>query len=339
MKAFEITAPENMSIVERDMVKISLDHDVLVQTKAVGICGSDIHIYHGRNKAASYPRIIGHEVAGEVISIGKKVHSLSIHDHVVLDPIEYCGKCYACRTNRNNVCKDLKVRGVHVDGGCQEYFVAEESKLHVIPKHIPWKIAVMIEPYTIGAQVCSRAQVLNDDVVMIYGMGPAGLAILDTAKHLGTRCIVSDIFTMRLDLARSFGADYILNATTDNVRERILEITGDMGPNVIIDAAGVNDEIIKDAIEIASVAGRIVSIAIPPMRVPVNMGLIVFKELALLGSRLQMHKFETVIASLDQYLEHMNMLVTHTIPFSKSPKAIELACKQENVGKVVVIFE
>ena len=170
MKAIEVLKPGIIDIVEKDMPEIINDTDVIVKTKATGICGSDIHIYHGTNAVATYPRVIGHEAVGEVHEIGPAVENVKVGDRVILEPIEYCGECYACRSGRPNVCENLKVRGVHSDGGFAEYFKAQADKLHILSDNIEWSEAVMIEPFSIGSQVCYRSQVKKDDVVMIFGV-------------------------------------------------------------------------------------------------------------------------------------------------------------------------
>jgi len=172
MKAIQVPEPGEMELIDKPLPEISSSEDVLVKVEAVGICGSDMHIFHGTSPVAVYPRVLGHEVVGSVVATGSDVTDLSLGDHVVLDPIEYCGTCYACRLGRGNVCQTLKVRGVHVDGGFQEYFCVSAENLHRIPAEISFPRAVMIEPYTIGYQAVWRGGVLSGDLVLIYGARP-----------------------------------------------------------------------------------------------------------------------------------------------------------------------
>ena len=138
MKAVQVPNAHKLQIIEQEHPSIQKADEVLVKIKRVGICGSDMHIYHGTNPLATYPRIVGHEVAGEVIETGSSVTSLQKGDHVVIEPINYCGECYACRKGRPNVCEKLSVFGVHEDGGMREYAVLPEKQLHPVNKDLSW---------------------------------------------------------------------------------------------------------------------------------------------------------------------------------------------------------
>ena len=132
MKAVQVRKAHDLVINEVEQPKLVSATDVLVKTKRVGICGSDMHIYHGTNPLATLPRVVGHEVTGEVVETGTDVTTLKVGDHVVVEPISYCGECYACRKGRPNVCEQLSVFGVHEDGGMREYFVLPEKQLHAV---------------------------------------------------------------------------------------------------------------------------------------------------------------------------------------------------------------
>lgn len=194
-KAFDlvVTECEKTSVVHAD--------DVLVKVKRVGICGSDLHIYHGTNPLASLPRVIGHEVTGEVANTGSHVRRFKPGDRVVVEPISYCGTCYACRKGRPNVCKALSVFGVHEDGGMREYIVVPEKQLHAVSPDLPWEEAVMAEPYTIGAQAVWRGRVEKEDTVLIHGAGPIGICILKMAKFKGASVMITDLNDERLAFA------------------------------------------------------------------------------------------------------------------------------------------
>lgn len=153
MKALQVMKPFEMALIDVAEPVITKPTDVLVQTEYVGICGSDMHIYHGSNPLATLPRVPGHEVAGRVVEVGEAVQALKAGDKVVVEPIRYCGECYACRKGQPNVCKNLSVFGVHEDGGMRERFVVTEKQLHKVADNTSLEEAVLIEPYTIGAQV------------------------------------------------------------------------------------------------------------------------------------------------------------------------------------------
>jgi 2-desacetyl-2-hydroxyethyl bacteriochlorophyllide A dehydrogenase len=338
MKAIQVVKPHEMRLVEKEMPRIGRNHEVLVKVMATGICGSDVHIYHGTSPVATYPRVIGHEVVGRVVETGNTVNTLKIGDRVVMEPIEYCGKCYACRHERGNVCQNLKVKGVDVDGGFQEYICLPEELLHAIPDEVSYKQAVMIEPYTIGCQANWRGRVLADDVVLIYGAGPVGLIVLDIAKSLGAVCIISDINDRRLVIAKEFGADYTLNPMMDIVEEKVRELTNGMGANVVFDAAGI-PTIFAEALRIASVAGRVVSMAFTDEPAIVSMLEITKKELDVVGTRHQTKKFKEVIKDFPDRIAKVNRLITHEFHYSEYEKAFQLSDdKTSDAGKIVLTY-
>ena len=138
MKTVQVTRPGVMNLIDKEIPDIQKDNEVRIRVKIVGICGSDMHIYNGSNPFAVYPRVIGHEVAGEIDAVGKNVSRFNRGDKVVIEPIHTCGKCYACRIGRRNVCEKLEVYGVHRDGGLQEYWVLPEYNVHKVNQELSW---------------------------------------------------------------------------------------------------------------------------------------------------------------------------------------------------------
>jgi len=322
MRAIRAAKPHDLQWIELPKPEIEGPKDVQIRVRAAGVCGSDIGIWNGSNSLATYPRVLGHEIAGEVEAVGSEVGGLKVGDHVCLDPISYCGKCYACRQNRPNVCKDLKVYGVHRDGGYCEYLVADEARFHKVPDSLTFEQSVMIEPFTIAAQNVWRANVQAGDVVLIHGAGPIGLILTDTAKRLGATVIVSEINEHRLGVAKEFGADFTINPNKEEFLARVEEITGGMGPNVIFEATGV-PALLTQAVELVSEAGRIVPLAFTATPIPVSVALINKKELAILGTRLQTNKFAPVIETFEQKLDHVNRMITGTYPAEQFQQAFE----------------
>lgn len=339
MKRLVVTEPYKMVFEEVPVPQLGAETEVLVKVKAVGICGSDIKIYHGKNTFASYPRVLGHECVGEVVKTGSRVTTLKKGDRVVLEPIVFCGKCYACRRGRGNVCRHLQIRGINLDGGYQEYIVADEEKLHKFPDTIGWKEAVMMEPYTLGAQVAARTGVRSDDVVFISGLGPAGQVVLDTFRMMGVeKIIVSDMIPKRLELAAGMGA-ITIHAKTEDVKARLMELTDGEGPNVTIDCAGL-PQTFEQAIEVTSQAGTVVPMGYTDAPASIPTVRIGRKELNVVGSRLEIGKFPAVIADYPKHIEQINRLISHVYPFSCAQEAMRMAeSGSDDLGKVVIIME
>lgn len=340
MKALVFTGYHEMEVQERPMPVLKDDKSVIVRVRAMGICGSDLHIYHNRHAFAKYPIVPGHEIVGEVYQIGAAVSTLAVGDHVVLEPIQYCGHCYPCRRGRGNVCENLWVIGAHCDGGCQEYYMQPEQNWHKIPDDLSWEQAVMIEPYTIGAQMIARGQVGADDTVLIHGAGPVGLITLDTAKQHGARVVVAEMLDKRLELARFFGADDVIDIRKEDPVEAIMRYTEGRGPTVDIDCAGLPDSL-ETAAKILSPAGTIITMTFSDKAVPIQVSQITLKELTIVGSRLQIGKFKPVIESMKgERLKRIDQLITHTFSIDQAEEAVLTAASGGvDVGKVVIRFD
>lgn len=339
MKALTVVKPDEMRILDIPRPEITEPDQVLVKIKATGICGSDVHVFHGSNPYAKYPRIIGHEASAEVVEIGTDVTDLQVGDGVVFEPILYCGQCYACRTQRHNVCKNLQVLGCTFDGTFREYVVAKRSQVYKFDTtKMSYKQAALCEPYTIGLQAMARGNVQENDLILIHGAGPIGLILCDVAKSKGAKVIVSEPVASRLALAKEFGADYAVDPFTENLHDLIHEISGGEGVNVVFEAAGI-PALIQDAIQILSPAGRFVPMTFGKEPILIDFKAVNAKELTIAGTRHQYQKFPEVVTLLPSKLKTVDKLITHVFPIDEYEKAFAvLADKQSNAAKVLLIF-
>ncbi len=336
MKSIQIVGPNRIEMREVDVPAIASPTDVLIQVKAVGLCGSDVHLIHGSMQVSSFPRVVGHEVSGVVSAVGSGVTRFAVGDRVLLEPIRYCGKCHACRRGHPNVCRELRVTAVHMDGGFQEYTLADEKQLYKIPEGVTFEQAAMVEPYTIAMQANWRGGTQEGDFVLVHGAGPIGLTIIEVAKELGAKVIVSEPAETRRAGAVEFGADYCVNPLEESLAERVAEITGGMGPNVIFECAGI-PSLMSLSMELAANAGSIVSLGFDSRTTAVPFSTITRKELNIVGSRLEAYKFEEAIAKLPARLPYINKLIKHVLPFEEYEKAIDLFMdKEQGSGKIVL---
>lgn len=331
MKAVQVREPHHLAVVNIDSPAIQNATDVLVEVKRAGICGSDMHIYHGTNPLATYPRILGHEIAGEVLEVGTDVTHLQPGDHIVVEPIRFCGTCYACRKGRPNVCKELSVFGVHEDGGMREFFVLPAKQLHKVDNNLPWEEVVLAEPYTIGAQAVWRGNVQPGDFVFIHGSGPIGICILKLAKLAGATVMISDIKKERLAFAEENGADYIVHAGDENVLEKLLDVTNGEGANVVIDAVCLPFTV-EQSVQMASVAGTIVILGFDERHSQIPQLPITKKELTIVGSRLQTNQFAKVVQLLNEGKLRSNGLITHRFSVDQAQEAFTFV--ENNPDKV-----
>lgn len=338
MKAVEIKQPRKIDVVDREIPEIKED-EVLIHVKAAGICGSDIHIYHGKNAFATYPRVVGHEFVGEIVKVGKKVEKFTLGDRVTVDPVVSCGICYPCRIGRHNVCKSLNVMGVHRDGGYQEYVAVNCNQVYVLPKEISWEVAATIEPYTIAAQVIDRGRLTADDHVLICGAGPIGLIILQVVKMIGAKVAIVDIVESRLAKAKEMGADLVINTKSTDMTKPIMEFTNNEGANLIFEATG-NIHVLETCIhEIASAAGRIVVLGFSKEEIKIPQVDIMSKELDIIGTRLNNKKFPQVIEWFRKGLVNPEKIISHTFDFKETKKAFALSeTSPEEVCKVIIKF-
>ena len=338
MKAICVKAAHELEIQERPMPFITHAEEVLIKVKAAGICGSDMHVYHGTSPVATYPRVMGHEIAGEIIEVGSSVSQFGVGDRVVIDPVIHCGACYPCRTGRQNVCSQLQVRSVHVDGGFQEYVVVPQRSVYKIPDQLSWEESVMIEPFTIAEQTCWRAGLTKNDTVFIMGAGPVGLSILKRAIISGVKCIVSDIVESRLQMALALGADAVIDAAKENVLERLVQLTDGQKPSVVIDAV-CTVKSFEQTLDYVCSAGRIITLGFHSSPSAITQLAITAREIDIRGSRLHNNKFPEVIELFASGKLQVKEMITHQFPFEKIIEAISLIEDTTiEKGKVILQF-
>ena len=333
MVAIVVDKPHELRLAD-DILVAPGAGEVAVRIQRAGICGSDMHILHGSNPFARYPRLIGHEMAGVVEAVGPDVSTLVCGDHVVIDPVVSCGHCYPCRIGRTNVCANLQVFGVHRDGGFRNHMVAPAANALKISKDLPFAIAALAEPLSIAANVLSRTGCEAIDTVLIYGAGTVGLTVLQVAKMFGARCIVADIDAARLERARAFGADVTIHSGEQSVPEMVAGEMDGLGPSLVIDGAGV-PALLAEACRMASPAGRIGLLGFSPQPTPVVQQAIVSKELTIVGSRLNRRLMPQVIGWLESGRLAPGAMNTQTFAASEARTAFDLV--EQHPGQTVKV--
>ena len=340
MKAVQIVKPNELRVI--DVPKPTLDehNNVLVKMTAAGICGSDVGIYHGTNAAATYPRIIGHEMVGVVAEVGPTARKVKVGDRVIIDQVVPCGHCYACRKGRPNVCGNMQVRGVHIAGGYREYMAVPDTDCYLVPDMLTDTEAVMIEPTTIAVQCCSRAQLESEDTVLIIGSGALGSSILRIVKQFQPRkIIVSDIDDAKLEEALKNGATDVINSLKEDVPARCHELTDGYGVTVSIDAACVKTSLIT-ALNATGSAGRVITMGFSVAPTEVNQFAITSKELDVRGSRLQNRKFQDVIDLINAGKIDLRGSISHTFPLTEAQKAFDFVDSHDpSIRKIAFTFD
>lgn len=339
MKAVQVVSPNDLRVIDMEKPVMDEKNNVLVRMTAAGICGSDVGIYHGTNAAATYPRVIGHEIVGIVAETGDGVADLKVGDRVIVNQVTSCGHCYPCSIGRGNVCDELKVRGVHIDGGYREYIAVNESDCYILPEGLSDTDAVMIEPTTIAIQVCQRAELKKEDMLLILGAGALGSTILKIARELCDHIIVADIMDDKLEDAKKNGAEYTVNVLKEDLNEKLREYTFGHGSTVSIDASGTKDSLLT-LLKVTGNAGTVITTGFNNSSVDANQFLITSKELDVRGSRLQNKMFGKAIEMIKEGKLDLKGAVSHTFPLTKAQEAFDFVDSRDpSIRKVVLTFD
>ena len=330
--------PWNIEISDVQMPKPK-EGEALLRVKSAGICGSGIGAFRGRNGLVSYPRIIGHEIAGEVISIPENnKNGIKPGDRVIVDPYLYCGHCYPCSIGRTNCCVDLKVLGVHVDGGMAEYFCHPADMLLKVPDDMPWDIIPLAEPLTIALHGIHRLNLKAGEHIAINGAGPIGLLAAMVALHYGAEPIMIDLVKERLDFAKSLGVRYTINLREEDLVEKVSEYTNGRMAECVMEASGANSAI-RVTLDIVSHAGRIALTGWPKQETPIPTDMITRKEVDVRGARTSAGEFPEAIDLIYHQKVDARRILTKVISIDEAPETIrDIEKNPGNYMKVNILF-
>ena len=328
-----------MELAEVEEPRAAGPGEVIVRPQAVGICGSDFHLFQGElGDADQFPRIQGHEVAAVVEEVGPDCkRDLSRGDTVALHPLSHCGHCYPCRIGRHNVCDNFSLIGIHTDGGLQEMLRMPEALVFPTSERRP-AVAALAEPLSIGVRAVNRARIEPGEKVAVLGAGPIGQAVALLAAERGAGSVLMvDQLESRLEIGAAMGAEALLWSGADEVIELIREWSGGEGPEVVVDATGAPDAI-RAGMEAAVSAGRLVMVGMSHHDVPLRVFGFVDKELDVLGvSCAQGAEFEEAVAFVERNGERLENLVTQEFPLERAPEALRWAMEHPAEAMKVVI--
>lgn len=271
-------------------VPVPADDEILVKIMKIGVCGSDIHVYHGKHPFTKYPITQGHEVSGKIAALGKSVEGFYVGQKVTIEPQVYCGKCYPCTHGKYNLCEELKVMGFQTTGTASEYFAVKASKVTPIPQHMTYNEGAMIEPLAVTVHAVKRASDVQGKKIVVIGAGPIGILLAQTAKAMGAaEVMVTDVSDYRLELAKKCGADYIVNTKEKDFGEALIENYGADKADVIYDCAG-NDITINQAIHHARKGSEIILVAVFADMAKADLAVLNDHELDLNSSMMYRHE-------------------------------------------------
>ncbi|MEQ7799485.1 zinc-binding alcohol dehydrogenase family protein [Pedobacter sp. ASV1-7] len=314
MKTLVCTTPGTFEYITRERPLLT-PGNAIIKIKRIGICGTDLHAFEGTQPFFSYPRILGHELSGELLEF-EGADGFEKGESVTFIPYFNCGKCIACRSAKPNCCTDIKVCGVHVDGGMAEYLsVPSHTLIH--GEGLSFEELALVEPLAIGAHGVRRAAIQKDEFVLVIGAGPIGLGAMEFARIAGAKVIALDINDARLAFCKDkIKVPYVVNAMAPDVLQQLKDITGGDMPTVVIDATG-NLKAINNAFQYLAHGARFVLIGLQKENISFNHPEFHKREATLISSRNATRQdFEHVIASMKAGLVEPTTYITHKVPFS-----------------------
>ena len=337
MRALVIDRPGEARVIEMER-PVADPQLATMRVRRIGLCGSDLTTYLGKNPMVTYPRIPGHEVAATLEHVPANDLGLKAGMNVTLSPYTSCGKCTSCRQGRFNACRYNETLGVQREGALMEFLSVPVEKVYAAP--LPLEELALVEPLTVGCHAVARGLVTAKDTVAVYGCGGVGLGAVAAAAFRDARVVAIDIDDKKLAIARNAGARELINTTCEDVHARLQEITGGQGPDAIIEAIG-RPETYRAAVEEVCFAGRVVYIGYAKENVSFETRLFVQKELDIRGSRNALPEdFREVIRMFEQKRFPTSEAISATVPLEEAP-AILRAWSENPAAytKIMIAFD
>lgn len=314
------------------------ENEVLLRIQKIGVCGSDIHVYHGKHPATPYPVVQGHEFSAVVEAVGKSVKNIPPGMRATGRPQLVCGVCAPCKRGQYNVCQKLKVQGFQAPGVAQELFIFPEDRVVVFPDSVSFNYGAMIEPVAVAAHSTGRCSSLQGKNIVVTGAGTIGNLVAQFAKARGARkVLITDISDYRLNKAKECGIDGVVNVVKDSFEKKVKEFFGEEGFQVGFEAAGVQAslDVLLQYIEKGS---EIVILGVYAENPLINMYYLGEHELTVIGS--MMYRHEDYLEAVDAVAAkkiHLNPLITNHFPFEKYDDAYQFIEKQKDKTMKVII--
>ena len=332
-----MTKPGEIVFEEVPMPEVSEDQ-VLIKIINIGICGSDIHVYHGEHPFTSYPVTQGHEVSGEIVELGKNVTGFKVGQKVTIEPQVYCGNCHPCRHGKYNLCEELKVMGFQTTGTASEYFAVDASKVTPIPQEMSFEEGAMIEPLAVAVHAVKQVGDVTGMDIAVLGAGPIGNLVAQTAKGMGAaKVMITDISDLRLEKAKECGVDVCVNTRHKDFGEAMVEAFGPDKADVIYDCAG-NNITMGQAIKYARKGSIIVLVAVFAGMAQVDLAVANDHELDIKSTMMYRHDdYLDGIRLVDEGKVHLNPLISKTFAFKDYLKAYQYIDENRETTMKVII--
>jgi threonine dehydrogenase-like Zn-dependent dehydrogenase len=317
MKALIMREPGSVR-VEEVPTPVRNPGEALLRVRYVGLCGSDLNSYRGRNPLVSFPTIPGHEVAATIVEIDETDSQLSAGADVTLSPYTNCGSCAACSNGSANACQFNQTLGVQRDGALAQFISVPVGKLYTARLNL--RELCLVEPLTVGCHAVARARIAENETVAIFGCGGVGLGAVAACAFRGGTTIAIDVDDAKLDIARQAGAAHTINSQQQDLNSALAELTDGLGPEVIIEAVG-RAETFRAAVDLVAYTGRVIYIGYAREPVTYETKLFVQKELDILGARNALPRdFREVIQMLEQHRFPVTSAISTVVTLDEAPE-------------------
>ncbi|MCD6377065.1 MAG: alcohol dehydrogenase catalytic domain-containing protein [Caldisericaceae bacterium] len=323
--------------------------EVLLRIKRIGVCGSDIHVWHGKHPYTSYPVVQGHEFSGIVEEVGEGVENIRVGSKATAVPQIVCGKCGPCLRGDYHICDNLKVEGFQAPGVAQELFVTTTKKIVPLPDSFSFEDGALVEPASCAVHAVNRIAILQgkdgrqfggwpieNKNVVVFGGGPIGNLVAQVARAKGANVLISEISDFRLEVAKQCGLENVTNPKRESFKKAIMRVFGDKGFEIGFECVGI-EQTMQDAIENIQKGGTIIVMGVFAEHPRVNLGFVQDRELKLIGTL--MYKYEDYLEAVD--LINSDKIVTRPLyskhyPFTDYEEAYRYIDKQRD--KVMKVF-
>lgn len=333
-----MTAPGRI-VFQRVPVPQAGPGQVLVRVRMIGICGSDIHVYHGKHPFTTYPVTQGHEISAEVAAIGEGVQGLALGQKVTIEPQVFCGNCHPCRHGKYNLCEELKVMGFQTTGIASTYFACDAAKVTPLPQSMDFASGAMIEPLAVACHAVRRfTEGVEGKKVAVLGAGPIGNLVAQAAKGMGAESVmITDISDYRLALAKRCGVDFTVNTKDADFDSAMIQCFGPDKADVIYDCAG-NNVTINQAVRHARKGSTVILVAVFADMGSVDLAILNDHEITLNTSFMYRHEdYLSAIELVNQGRVNLDELKSKVFPFGKYQQAYEyIDANRETTMKVLI---
>ena len=296
----------------------------LVRIRRVGVCGSDFHAFRGSQPVYTYPRVLGHEMSGEVVDVPETGGGIAIGDRCAIEPYQACGHCRSCRLDRPNCCEQLRVLGIHVDGGMSGFLRVPAHLLHRSEKLSLDQLA-LVEPLGIGAHAVQRSKLASGERAIVVGAGPIGLSVVQFARAAGAEVTVIERSEARRTFARQF-------------TDAVLDTAGDLQADVVFDATG-NARAMADSLSLVAPAGRLVFVGLTKEPIALDDSLFHVREITLHASRNSAHQFPRIIRMIEEGKIDTAPWINSRLRLREVPEGFDALTERSDLVKAMINVE